>query len=387
VGTRGNARGLDLNRDFIKLESREARGLAGLLRRWDPAVVIDLHTTDGSYHGYHLTWSPSLNPNTDARLTSFTRDVLLPAVTTRMADRGWRLQQYGNFASAGSLERESQHLPGASPVWRTFDSRPRFGNNYVGLRNRIAVLSEAYSYLSFARRIAVTEDFVEELLRTLSRERESVAGLIAAVDRETQKAAASGTLAPLGVAFELTSTAPAPQPILVGEVEPKRNPRSGRDMTAMVEDRVRTVEMPELDAFRATRFSRLPQAYVVPADLVPQDVRDRVAEVLRDHGLPVEILLTERRMPVEVMEVTALTRAEGAFQGHHQTSLAGRFVKKDMAVSAGSLTISTATPLARLAFQLLDPESDDGFVTWNFLDCCLRPGAALPIYKVVASGK
>ncbi len=383
VGTRGNARGLDLNRDFIKLESREARALAGLLRTWDPAVVIDLHTTDGSYHGYHLTWSPSLNPNTDARLTSFTRHVLLPAVEARMADRGWRLHRYGNFASASAPEQESERLPGTSPVWRTFDSRPRFGNNYVGLRNRIAVLSEAYSYLSFARRIAVTEDFVEELLRALSRERATVSRLVSDVDRDTRQAAESGTHPPLGVAFQLASTSDAPQPILVGEVEPKRNPRTGRDMTAMIEDRVKSVAMPELDSFRATRSVPLPAAYIVPADLAPQDVRDRVAEALRDHGVPAEILLSERRAVVERLVLTSVTRAASPFQGHQTVSVAGRAQREGVAIGAGSLRVSTATPLARLVFQLLDPESDDGLVTWNYFDSCLKTGAPAPIYRDV----
>jgi hypothetical protein len=384
VGTRGNAHGLDLNRDFIKLESRETRALAGLLRRWDPAVVVDLHTTNGSFHGYHLTWSPSLNPNTDKRLTDFTRNVLLPAVAARMTERGWRLHRYGNFAPADDPTQESQHLPGTSPVWRTFDSRPRFGNNYVGLRNRIAVLSEAYSYVSFGRRIAVTEDFVEELLRALGRERAAVSSLVAAVDRDTQQAAAAGTLPQLGVAFELAQTDRAPQAILVGEVEPKRNPRSGRDMTAMVEDRVKAVEMPELDAFRVTRSASVPQAYVIPADFVPQDGRDRLADVLRDHGLQVEIFLTPRRTAAEVFMVTGVTHAADAFQGHHTVSLTGSLRNETVTLGAGSLSISTATPLARLAFQLLDPASDDGLLTWNYFDPFLREGTPVPIYRVVA---
>src|SRR4029079_19810701 len=59
VGTRENAKGLDLNRDFMKLESAEARALVGLMTRWDPHVTIDLHTTNGSYPGFHLTDFPS----------------------------------------------------------------------------------------------------------------------------------------------------------------------------------------------------------------------------------------------------------------------------------------------------------------------------------------
>lgn len=74
VGTRENARGLDLNRDFMKLESAEARSLVALLSRWSPDVVVDLHTTNGSYQGYHLTYAPTLNPNADGRVVAFTRE-------------------------------------------------------------------------------------------------------------------------------------------------------------------------------------------------------------------------------------------------------------------------------------------------------------------------
>ena len=62
VGTRENAKGLDLNRDYMKLDSAEARALVGLMNRWDPHVAVDLHTTNGSYHGFHLTYSPIARP-------------------------------------------------------------------------------------------------------------------------------------------------------------------------------------------------------------------------------------------------------------------------------------------------------------------------------------
>ena len=62
VGTRENSKGFDLNRDYMKLDTAEARSLVGLMNKWDPHVLVDLHTTNGSYHGYHLTYSPILNP-------------------------------------------------------------------------------------------------------------------------------------------------------------------------------------------------------------------------------------------------------------------------------------------------------------------------------------
>jgi len=62
VGTRANAQSLDLNRDYVKAEAPETRASLAMFNAWDPDVFVDLHTTDGSFHGYALTYSPSLSP-------------------------------------------------------------------------------------------------------------------------------------------------------------------------------------------------------------------------------------------------------------------------------------------------------------------------------------
>src|SRR5262249_8541160 len=79
VGTRANAQGLDLNRDFVKLESPEVRALVKLLNRWDPLLVVDCHTTNGSYHRYTLTYDGPRNPAADPRLIEHVNGKLLSA--------------------------------------------------------------------------------------------------------------------------------------------------------------------------------------------------------------------------------------------------------------------------------------------------------------------
>ncbi len=177
VGTRENSKGLDLNRDYMKLDSAEARSLVGLFNKWDPHVIVDLHTTNGSYHANHLTYSPILNPNADARLIEFTRErMLAPIRQDMLKTHHWRTYYYGNFAPEDGGGRESSRVDPANPgnvTWRTFDHRPRYGNNYAGLRNRIAILSEAYSYLDFKGRVEVTEDFVEEIWKSAAAQRQA----------------------------------------------------------------------------------------------------------------------------------------------------------------------------------------------------------------------
>ena len=159
VGRRENVKGLDLNRDYMKLESAEARALAAAFTAWDPHLVVDLHTTNGSYHGYHLTQSIPLNLSLSPKILDYHRETMMPAIMKSLeAKHKTRAYYYGNFGRGNAA-------PGALRRWNAFDWRPRAGQNYVGFRNRLTILSEAYSYLSFKRRIEVTETFVEEILK------------------------------------------------------------------------------------------------------------------------------------------------------------------------------------------------------------------------------
>ena len=159
--------------------------------------MIDLHTTNGSYHGYHLTYASTLAVNADPRLLQTTR-ALLTSARQVLADRGWRSYSYGNFVAEGALDRELTRPESGAPAWRTYDARPRFVTNGIGLRNRIAILSEAYSYLSFERRVRVTETFAETVLALVARRASTLTALTTEIDQATVRAGAAGTLGPLG---------------------------------------------------------------------------------------------------------------------------------------------------------------------------------------------
>ena len=98
VGRRENIKGLDLNRDYMKLESAEARALAAAFTAWDPHLVVDLHTTNGSYHGYHLTQSIPLNLSLSPKILDYHRETMMPAIMKSLeANHKVRAYYYGNF--------------------------------------------------------------------------------------------------------------------------------------------------------------------------------------------------------------------------------------------------------------------------------------------------
>jgi hypothetical protein len=399
VGTRENAKGLDLNRDYMKLDSAEARSLVGLMNRWDPHAAIDLHTTNGSYHGYHLTYSPTLNPNADERLIAFARDRILPAVDAAVEKKHpFRIYYYGNFGSESGGARESSRVDPKNPgdaIWRTFDHRPRFGNNYVGLRNRLAILSEAYSYLDFAGRVRVTEAFVEELLRSIAANGTRLMTLTAQLDGE-MKAFGQGSMRPargrapvaapeMGVDFQI---APLPEPvdILVGDVRKEPNPRSGREMLAMTET-VTPVRMKDYGLFKATRTVAMPRGWLIPRVHVESGHYADALDRLRTHGIAMPRVTAATEVAVERFVIAAVNRAERPFQGHNEMRLRGRYENAMLSAQEGALFIPASQPLGRLAFYLLEPESDDGLVTWNLMDGGLTIGEAFPIYRVMDASR
>jgi hypothetical protein len=380
VGTRENSKGLDLNRDYMKLDSAEARSLVGLMNRWDPHVAIDLHTTNGSYHGYHLTYSPTLNPNADERLIAFARERLLPAVDAAVEKKNpFRIYYYGNFGTESGGARESSRVDPKNPgdaIWRTFDHRPRFGNNYVGLRNRLAILSEAYSYLDFRGRVRVTEAFVEELLRGVAANATRLTTLTAQLDGEMK-----AFKTPMGVDFRIAAL-DQPVDILVGEVSNEPNPRSGREMLAMTEMAV-PVRMKDFGIFKATRTIAMPRGWLLPRVHVDsRHFEDAVAR-LRTHGIVMQKVAAPAEVAVERFVIAGVNRAERPFQGRNETRVSGRYEMAILSAQDGAIFIPAAQPLGRLAFYLLEAESDDGFVTWNLMDAGLTVGETFPIYRVM----
>lgn len=381
VGTRENAKGLDLNRDFIKLDSAEARALAALLTRWDPHVVVDLHTTNGSYHAYHLTYAPTLTPDADEAVVAFTRDRLLTSVRAAMASRHqFRTYYYGNFTTEGALDREQSTVAigtGQTPVWRTFDARPRFGTNYVGLRNRVAILSEAYSYLDFVRRVRVTEASVEEVMRFVAGNADAVLDIVRRADTAwTQRT----TEATLSTSSELRPLAD-PVEIAVGATDTRVNPRSGREMKTMIETAVQPVRMRDYGTFAGIRMRRVPSEYIVLS--TAGGVHESVRNKLREHGIEVAEIRDPRTVAVEQFVVEQLRQADRPFQGHREMSVSGRFERRTVELPAGSIAISTRQALGRLVFYLLEPESDDGLTTWNVFDAELKAQTPHPVLKSV----
>lgn len=360
MGQRPNAQGLDLNRDHTKLDAPEARSLVRLLNAYDPHVGVDLHTTNGTRHAYHLTYSPPLHPNTPAAIDAFLRRSWLPEITSRIKEkRGWDFYHYGNV----------QRAPGGGQGWVTFDHRPRFNNSYLGLRNRFAILGEAYAYATLEDRVKATLWFVEEILDFAHQNAGAVRNIVEEADRESVVGRTLATRAEVRGSGEVT--------ILMGEVDEERHPYTGAVML-----RRRNVSIPtrmqEFIAFQPSETAVAPEAYYV----LPEAAA--ALERLEAHGVTVVRYAAARSVDAERFVVDSTTVAEREFQGHRERTVWGHWVAERVTLPEGAAYVSLDQPLGRLAFTLLEPRSDDGFTAWGFLDPEIEAGS-FPVLRVPAT--
>ena len=362
-GQRPNAQELDLNRDHMKLDSPEARAFVKLMNDYDPHVGIDLHTTNGTRHAYHLTYSPPLHPGTDSAIIDLLRQEWLPAVTKNIRDKhGWEYSYYGNVAGAG----RRGGAPAGERRWATFDHRPRFNNNYIGLRNRFAVLSEAYAYLSFQDRILATSRFVVENLSFIHANADRIKKIAAAADAIKLP----GSRLPLRAELQNTGTID----VLMGEIEEMKHPVDAHVMH--VRKDVKTPEkMADYSTFKGVEEERVPSFYYLsPA------VKDAIMR-LTAHGIAMTTLKAPTKVSVEEFRIETSVAASTPFQNHNERTITGAWTAAEKQLAAGTLRIDLSQPRGRLAFYLIEPRADDGLLNWNLLDEAIKSAKVYPIVR------
>jgi len=372
VGERANGDGLDLNRDYIKAEAPETRAMLPLLTNGSVDVFVDLHTTNGSYHGFNLTWSPSLHPG--APLAAFTGDTLLTGIRRRLERRGVTTYAYGNFSNTYAREVS---LDAQKEGWFTYDSRPRFGSNYFGLTGGVSVLSEAFSHDPFAVRVRSTDAFIRELLGTIGADPSILARVTA-----TRRALSSGVAA-RGLVLETQLTvSPRQDDVLVEALEadpdslaaepgvPRGIRRTGRIAPQRMEIR---------DRFDATRVVTVP-----PGGWLIEAADTALLTLLSRHGVQVRPRVPgSAALSVERFDLDSVERAARAFQGHREVRLLGHWVTLRMKPSTDWRWVPATQRQLLVAAQLLEPQSNDGATTWNLFDERLRMGKYHPVLRLL----
>ena len=356
VGTRVNASGINLNRDYLRQAAPEMRALqTGVCQVWEPELTIDTHATNGSVHRMAMTYDiPHTRASGRPEPIEYMRRTMMPAVTAALASRhqviaGW----YGNFVEdERSLDARRDADPQA-PVgegWMTYPHHPRFGSNYRGLTNRLDLLLECYSYLSFPARVQTTYATIVEALTHVAAHKDDVVQIVAQSRMPRDRIAVRSAIQPFAEPVEI----------------PTRQPRT-------LDGAPTTVRLHHHADFVGTTVVDRPPAYVVPAD---------VARHLERHGLAVDALPAGAERDVEIATVTGFGTEGGRkiLEASVVGDLQVEWRRATRAVPPGAALVRTDQPLGAIAVYLCEPESDDGAVE-NGLVAQPAIGAEYPIWR------
>ena len=353
--------------DLVAATARETRTTLAILHDWQPDVVIDLRAADAGGAAYPLTLGPPLAPAA-VFVGPYTADSLLPELRLRLAEvRKLESFRCGAITPPWAAGSDSTHH-----AYHGCDHRARVLTNYAGLANRLGVLARTNAADSVAVQVRAATSFLEEVLSLIAVHGPQILARTTAADTTVEAWGGNPDGSP-DIPLRATRSASGPiVPILVDQ--------SQHDTSAHLPHVVRPHPMPVHDQLTVSVRRRLPAGYI----LEPGDTA--TVRLLQRHGITIQRHTTEMHaMIVERFIIDSVTTDSTWHDADHPPRLAGHWLRAigPTTLPAGTVVVPCSQPLGLLAMILLEPESDDGFVTWHQFDARLHAGAAFPVAKLI----
>jgi hypothetical protein len=348
VGTRVNAAGVNLNRDYMREDAPEMRLLLSrVYQPWNAHLTIDCHATNGSIHRFAMTYDiPHTVESGRREPIEYMRTKVMPSVSAAVKrndglDSFW----YGNF-----LRDEG----GQGTGWITYTHHPRFGGNYRGLSNRLDLLLETYSYLPFDERVRTTYAFLRETLLYVAAHGEEIIALLDACADPPEQ---------IAVRYRLDTFPDTQVEILT------REPYT-------LDGAPVSVSVPHIGRFVGEHVVRRPLAYAVPAE---------IGVHLQRHGLHVEHPDHPVMLDVEIATVRDLVLSAGReiLEAHSSAYLEADYIVQRRALPSGWCLVHASGQRGAIAVYLCEAGSDDGLLDCGWIQQP-EPGTEFPAWRVLA---
>jgi len=349
-GFRGNARNLDLNRDFIKADSENAKAFYRIFHWVKPHVVIDTHTSNGADYQYVMTMINTQPDKAGEAQGAYMRETMNPDVYARMEQAGFGMTPY--VFSMGVTPETGL---------RDYLETPRYTTGYAALFNAIGYTSETHMLKPFAQRVESTYQFLRATLEHMHANNRALIELRRASDRqvETQKTFA--------IDWELDTTQFRMIPFRGYEAHYPKSKIHGESRLAYDRSRPFEREIRYYDRYKVTREVQAPVAYIVP-----QAWRE-VIERFKLNGVLMERLERDTVVELEVYYIREFTSSNGVYEGHHLNTVNALEVQNEaVQLFAGDYVVYVNQVSNRYIVETLEPQAVDAFFRWNFFDSVLQ---------------
>lgn len=347
-GFRGNGQNLDLNRDCIKQDSKNARAFAKLYTEWRPDVFIDTHTSNGADYQYIMTYIATMKDKLDPGLAAYMETTLNPELTAKMKDANYEMCPY-----VQTMDWEVVPDSGIS----AFNDAPRYTIGYASLFGAIAYTTEAHMLKKFEDRVYGTYQFIMQLLKIVNRDRK----IIGRMRKEAIEAIKKQTEFTLRWKLDTKTVQKLNFKGFTATISPSTVtgfPRISYDETLPW-----TKEIPFYNRYVPEITVTKPIAYIIP------QAWDAVIERLKLSGVVMQRLSEDVTVEAAMYRITKYKTADGPYEGHFPFS--GIEVKKEnqsMQFWAGDYVAFTDQEANRFLVETLEPQGVDSYLSWNFFD-------------------
>lgn len=350
VGFRGNYRNLDLNRDFIKCDSENAKSFTRLYQAWDPDVFIDTHVTDGADYQYVMTLIDSQKDKLHPAISKVMQTILLPALYEGMASIGQPMTPYVNVWGKSPEEGMEGFL-----------EYPRFASGYSALFNAFPLVTETHMLKPFPLRVDVTYQFLKIAIDACHKHGPA----LLSARNEAKLLIAKQKMFPLAWTIDKTKI----DSLLFRGYKTQNSISTvtGLPKLQFNRDEPFTKYIPFFNNYKVSTTIKAPIAY-----LLPQAWKE-VVERFQFNGVKMERLKKDTIIRAEVYYIRQYTTSQKPYEGHYQHSEV-QLASDTQSIQCfeGDYIIQCNQSKNRYIVETLEPQAPDAFFSWNFFDAILQ---------------
>ena len=349
-GFRGNARNYDLNRDFVKSDTRNARSFAQLFHQVQPEVFIDNHVSNGADYQYVFTYIQTQHQKLGSGLGDFLHEEMTPALMKELKKKKIESVPYVTVYGATPEKGFSQMM-----------DLPRYSTGYASLFGTIGYMPETHMLKKYSERVRVTYEFMLATVAFVDQNSAKIKSL----HKENWKQFAPKKMYPLQ--WKIDSTKVKQLSFLGFEHGYKKSAISGQDRLYYDANKPFQKEVPYYNFYKPTKEVMIPKAYVIPKSWWT------VIELLQLNNIELKTFSKDTLITVEKYHIDTYKTSATAYEGHYNHSnTTVKVSESQILFRKGDFYIPTQQLGVKYLLETLEPEAPDSFFNWNFFDAILQ---------------
>ncbi|MCB0704994.1 MAG: hypothetical protein KDC34_06780 [Saprospiraceae bacterium] len=344
-GFRGNARNYDLNRDFIKCDTRNAQTFNQIFQEWEPHVFIDNHTSNGADYQYTLTLIPTQKDKLQEPLASLLVGDMLPDLYAKMQETPWEMIPY-----VYARTTPDEGIAG-------FLDLPRYSSGYTALHHTIGFMPETHMLKPFEDRVWSVYQFMDQMVVYLAEKGGAV--------RNAKRLAINQTKAASIIELNWKLDFSKIDSILFKGFEAGYKPSAISGLDRLYYDRAKPYEktIPFFNTYTATLSVEKPKAYVIP------QAYTEVIERLQWNGVELTRINESKELDLEFYYIRSFETVDQPYEGHYlHSKVEVEKVRRIQKVYPGDYLVETGQASDLYIVSVLEPQGPDSYFAWNFFD-------------------